>query len=222
MTFDETNVNRDKGGKFDTKTGSAPDIELPSLSAAREAALTEVFENDAKEFFPLTRKPGAKRVYKTSDHRTVSRPAVEWLMQNGYVRRATGPNLRGTPLAPTPAAQAARENALASLHASGQRKCSKCFKPSVLPADYKPLCSKHYLESIDEANKNAAERFHEHIEQVAEAKGVPNPLRERQPVKTPVNWPQVFEDAVKRREASEPPPLPATWASRAVPDTRID
>lgn len=176
MTFDETNVNRDKGGKFDTKTGSAPDIELPSLSAAREAALTEVFENDVKEFFPLTRKPGAKRVYKTKDHRNVSRPALEWLMQNGYVRRATGPNMRGTLLAPTPAAQAAREKALAALHASGQRKCGKCSKPSVLPADYAPLCSKHYLESVDAAQTAASERFEQRIADLAEAKGIPNPL----------------------------------------------
>lgn len=176
MAFDEAEVNRDKGGKFDTKTGTPSAVELPSLSAARSAALDEVFDNEVKEFFPLTRKPGAKRVYKTSDHRNVSRPALEWLMQNGYVRRATGPNLRGTLLAPTPAAQAARENALATLHASGQRKCSKCFKPSVLPADYKPLCSKHYMESIGEAQTAAAGRFREHVGRVAEAKGIPNPL----------------------------------------------
>ena len=167
---------RDKGGKFDTKTGTPSAVELPTLSPARAAVLEEVFDSEVKEFFPLTRKPGAKRVYKTSDHRNVSRPALEWLMQNGYVRRATGPSLRGTLLAPTPAAQAARESALASLHASGQRKCSKCFKPSVLPADYKPLCSKHYMESIDEAQEEAAERFREHVSRVAEAKGVPNPL----------------------------------------------
>lgn len=30
MTFDETNVKRDKGGKFDNKVGSAPTIELPA------------------------------------------------------------------------------------------------------------------------------------------------------------------------------------------------
>lgn len=176
MTFDETNVNRDKGGKFDTKTGSAPDIELPSLSAAREAALTEVFENDVKEFFPLTRKPGAKRVYKTKDHRNVSRPALEWLMQNGYVRRATGPNMRGTLLAPTPAAQAAREKALEALHAAGKTKCSECFNPSVLPPEYKPLCSKHYTQSIERATNAASERFKDRIAELSEAKGIPNPL----------------------------------------------
>ena len=30
MTFDETNVNRDKDGKFDNKVGSAPGISLPA------------------------------------------------------------------------------------------------------------------------------------------------------------------------------------------------
>lgn len=176
MAFNEAEVHRDKSGKFDTKTGSAPDIELPSLSAAREAVLTEVFENDVKEFFPLTRKPGAKRVYKTGDHRTISRPAVEWLMQNGYVRRATGPNLRGTPLAPTPAAQAAREKALAALREAGKTKCAKCFNPSVLPPDYEPLCAKHYTQSIEEATNAASERFKTHIADLSESKGIPDPL----------------------------------------------
>lgn len=30
MTFDENKVKRDRGGKFDNKVGSAPDIELPT------------------------------------------------------------------------------------------------------------------------------------------------------------------------------------------------
>lgn len=30
MTFDETKVKRDRGGKFDNKVGSAPDIALPA------------------------------------------------------------------------------------------------------------------------------------------------------------------------------------------------
>lgn len=31
MTFNESNVNRDQGGKFDTKTGSAPSVELDAI-----------------------------------------------------------------------------------------------------------------------------------------------------------------------------------------------
>lgn len=168
--FDEADVNRTADGKFSVKQGSAPDIALPALSPTREAALNEVFDSGVKEFFPLSRKPGAKKLYKTSDHRTVSRPALEWLMSNGYVHRATGPNLRGTPLAPTEAAQAAREKAEAKLAAAGQKKCAKCVSPSVRPDGYEPLCSKHYMASINDAQQAASARFEEHVRKVAAAK----------------------------------------------------
>lgn len=40
MTFNENDVNRDRSGKFDTKTGSAPDLELDAATpGSREAEL---------------------------------------------------------------------------------------------------------------------------------------------------------------------------------------
>lgn len=45
MTFNEANVNRDKSGKFDAKTGSTADITLTATPAAREAELRENLAN---------------------------------------------------------------------------------------------------------------------------------------------------------------------------------
>lgn len=38
-----------------------------------------------------------------------------------------------------------------------------CDRPSCRPPDYAPLCSRHYLQSVDQAQKNAAARFQAHL-----------------------------------------------------------
>lgn len=52
-----------------------------------------------------------------------------------------------------------------------QAKCSQCERNSCLPAEYPPQCSKHYLASVDRAQKEAAARFQKHIDTLQAAKG---------------------------------------------------
>lgn len=39
----------------------------------------------------------------------------------------------------------------------------KCERKSCLPPDYAPLCTRHYLQSVDQAEKDAQKRFEAHI-----------------------------------------------------------
>jgi len=48
--------------------------------------------------------------------------------------------------------------------------CSHCERPSCLPEDYVPLCSRHYLISIKEAQQAAEARFRAHIEHLVSEK----------------------------------------------------
>lgn len=48
--------------------------------------------------------------------------------------------------------------------------CGKCDRPSVLPDDYAPLCSKHYMESVTKAQADAKKRMEEHLSTLREKK----------------------------------------------------
>lgn len=49
MSFNENDVNRDKSGKFDTKTGSAADISLPARSVANVQGLADALKQRAEQ-----------------------------------------------------------------------------------------------------------------------------------------------------------------------------
>lgn len=44
--------------------------------------------------------------------------------------------------------------------------CQKCERNSCRPEGYEPLCYRHYIESVKQAQKNAETRFRAHITQL--------------------------------------------------------
>lgn len=50
-----------------------------------------------------------------------------------------------------------------------------CERVSCLPADYAPLCARHYIASIDAAQKAAAARFQARIASLREARSHDRP-----------------------------------------------
>lgn len=42
-------------------------------------------------------------------------------------------------------------------------QCALCERVSCLPPDYAPLCARHYLEAVKEAQRAAQARFQAHI-----------------------------------------------------------
>lgn len=44
--------------------------------------------------------------------------------------------------------------------------CVKCERRSCRPPEYEPLCAKHYIESVKQAQKDAAARFEAHVAQL--------------------------------------------------------
>jgi hypothetical protein len=51
--------------------------------------------------------------------------------------------------------------------------CSLCDRKTCLPEDYAPLCTRHYLLAVDKAQRDAAERFQKHIDELRANRDTP-------------------------------------------------
>ena len=50
--------------------------------------------------------------------------------------------------------------------------CALCDRPSCRPEQYAPLCARHYILSVQQAEKDAQARFHEHMDELSSTKAL--------------------------------------------------
>ncbi len=110
MSFDESKVERDNGGKFAEKNGTAPEVSLaaplPKLTTPRQEALAKVASGEVTHM--MSTRMGGKNIpaHYRMGHRKVPGAAFDWLYKNGYIRHEA-PSLRGTKITLTEKGEAA-------------------------------------------------------------------------------------------------------------------